>query len=115
MDMTERPIVLKHNDRHIELTETEATLLNYALSKETSLCNILKTIGEYYDNVWFHNVLGLLYSTMLTSRDKPFDIDEKTVHVIYIVIKELNDDYPNPILENFMSKIKSLLGEGADV
>lgn len=107
----EKPIILKRNNQCVELTYVEASLLNYALSKETSLGNILKLIGENYDNEWFHRVLGLLYGTMLTSRDEPFEVDARTATLIHIVIKELNDDYPNTILENFMSKIKLLLKE----
>ena len=110
----EKPIILKHNDVQITLTDTEATLLNYALSKETSLGNILRTIGEDYDEEWFHRVLNLLYATMLTSRDEPFDIDTRTTMLVCIIIQDLNDTYQNPILYDFMSKLKTLLNEEHD-
>lgn len=107
-EMPERPIVLRHNGVQITLTDTEATLLNYALSKETSLGNILRTIGEDYDEEWFRRVLNLLYATMLTSRDEPFDIDTRTAMCVCIIIQDLNDTYPNALLEEFVRKLKTL-------
>lgn len=113
-EMPERPIVLRHNGVQITLIDTEATLLNYALSKETSLGNILRTIGEDYDEEWFRRVLNLLYATMLTLRDEPFDIDTRTAMFVCVIIQELNDTYQNPILYDFMSKLKTLLNEEHD-
>ena len=104
----EKPIILRHNGVQITLTDTEATLLNYALSKETSLGNILRTIGEDYDEEWFRRVLNLLYATMLTSRDEPFDIDTRTAMCVCIIIQDLNDTYPNALLEDFVHKLKTL-------
>lgn len=107
----EKPIILRHNGVQITLTDTEATLLNYALSKETSLGNILRTIGEDYDEEWFRRVLNLLYATMLTSRNEPFDIDTRTAMFVCIIIQELNDTYPNVLLEEFVRKLETLRNE----